>query len=193
MGAPGLSGSLICVDKALKALPLFGLSLVSSDPSHPFRHHPNHRPLPEAYRNINPFNQRGQSTTLNHLNQSTVMASTTAAVPATCCGREGGCVCAKEATCSCGKQAAMHCNCEKAATENKTEGARCSCSRSTPHVAAGDEYERMLTTIQTNVPPALARAPARRRRTRSLLARLVLVGRGPRVSDDLSERTKKHL
>lgn len=34
---------------------------------------------------------------------------------------------------SCGKQAALHCNCEKAATENKTAGARCSCSMSTIH------------------------------------------------------------
>lgn len=57
------------------------------------------------------------------------MSEPTAAIPATCCGREGGCICAKEATCSCGKQAAMHCNCEKAATENKLAGARCSCSK----------------------------------------------------------------
>ncbi|KAK6435767.1 hypothetical protein LTR95_008052, partial [Oleoguttula sp. CCFEE 5521] len=55
------------------------------------------------------------------------MSSATAAVPATCCGRDAGCICAKEAKCSCGKQAAMHCNCEKAQTENVTEGARCSC------------------------------------------------------------------
>lgn len=58
------------------------------------------------------------------------MSTTTAAVPATCCGREGGCICAKEATCSCGKQPALHCTCEKAQTENKTQGARCSCSKS---------------------------------------------------------------
>lgn len=57
------------------------------------------------------------------------MSAPTAAVPATCCGREGGCVCAKEATCSCGKQPALHCTCEKAATENKVEGARCSCNQ----------------------------------------------------------------
>merc|ERR1712046_274687 len=57
------------------------------------------------------------------------MASTTAAVPVSCCGREGGCACAKEATCSCGKQPALHCNCEKAQAENKTAGARCSCRK----------------------------------------------------------------
>ncbi|RMY01462.1 hypothetical protein D0868_08473 [Hortaea werneckii] len=57
------------------------------------------------------------------------MASTTAAVPVSCCGREGGCACAKEATCSCGKQPALHCNCEKAQAENKTAGARCSCQQ----------------------------------------------------------------
>ncbi|KAF2225570.1 hypothetical protein BDZ85DRAFT_257714 [Elsinoe ampelina] len=56
------------------------------------------------------------------------MSAPTAAVPASCCGREGGCICAAEAKCSCGKQAAMHCNCEKAHTENKIDGARCSCN-----------------------------------------------------------------
>ncbi|KAK3118010.1 hypothetical protein LTR53_000046 [Teratosphaeriaceae sp. CCFEE 6253] len=60
--------------------------------------------------------------------------SATAAVPATCCGREGGCICAKEAKCSCGKQSALHCNCEKAQTENKMAGARCSCSESSPPI-----------------------------------------------------------
>lgn len=56
------------------------------------------------------------------------MSAPVSAVPETCCRREGGCLCAKEATCSCGKQSALHCNCEKAATENKLVGARCSCS-----------------------------------------------------------------
>ena len=64
---------------------------------------------------------------LNQLISTNNMA--TMAVPATCCGREGGCICAKEATCSCGKQPAMHCTCEKSETENMTTGARCSCSR----------------------------------------------------------------
>ena len=58
------------------------------------------------------------------------MSSTTGAVPVTCCGRDGGCVCAKEAKCSCGKQPALQCTCEKSSTENKTSGARCSCSKS---------------------------------------------------------------
>merc|ERR1711939_298588 len=62
-------------------------------------------------------------------NQTITMSAPVAAVPVTCCGREGGCVCAKEATCSCGKQPALHCTCEKAATENKVEGARCSCNQ----------------------------------------------------------------
>ncbi|GAB7364582.1 hypothetical protein MBLNU230_g5389t1 [Neophaeotheca triangularis] len=57
------------------------------------------------------------------------MSSATAAVPATCCGREGGCVCAQEAKCSCGKQAALHCDCERAQTENVVAGARCSCNQ----------------------------------------------------------------
>ena len=49
-------------------------------------------------------------------------------VPSTCCGRAGGqCICASQAKCSCGKQSALKCNCEKATTENKVEGARCSC------------------------------------------------------------------
>merc|ERR1712169_158015 len=47
--------------------------------------------------------------------------------PTTCCGRSDGCVCAQKATCSCGKQSAMHCTCEKKATENTLQGARCSC------------------------------------------------------------------
>lgn len=55
--------------------------------------------------------------------------SSTGAVPVTCCGRDGGCVCAKEAKCSCGKQPALQCTCEKSSTENKTSGARCSCSK----------------------------------------------------------------
>ncbi|KAK5004315.1 hypothetical protein LTR28_009074 [Elasticomyces elasticus] len=55
------------------------------------------------------------------------MSSAVAAVPATCCGREGGCACAKEAKCSCGKNAAMHCDCEKSSMENQLNGARCSC------------------------------------------------------------------
>nr|POF04091.1 hypothetical protein CFP56_21846 [Quercus suber] len=58
------------------------------------------------------------------------MSAPVAAVPATCCGREGGCVCAKEATCSCGKKSALHCDCEKASAENVVAGARCSCSES---------------------------------------------------------------
>merc|ERR1712230_178072 len=67
------------------------------------------------------------------------MASTTAAVPVSCCGREGGCACAKEATCSCGKQPALHCNCEKAQAENKTAGARCWC-----HLCLRPESLRLL-------------------------------------------------
>jgi len=69
----------------------------------------------------------------NQDNQPThiiTMSSTTGAVPATCCGRDGGCICAKEAKCSCGKQPALQCNCEKSSAENKTSGARCSCSKS---------------------------------------------------------------
>ena len=71
---------------------------------------------------------------INQPNSTSTNAMATAAVPATCCGREGGCLCAKEATCSCGKQAAMHCNCEKSGSENVTAGARCSCSKWQPNV-----------------------------------------------------------
>lgn len=54
-------------------------------------------------------------------------------VPTTCCGRsDGNCVCAAQAKCSCGKQSALNCNCEKAATENKVAGARCSCRKCLP-------------------------------------------------------------
>jgi len=101
------------------------------------------------FHNTTIFNDRKLKTTTplpshrfvytTYLNQSPQIHNmATAVVPATCCGREGGCICAKEATCSCGKQPAMHCTCEKAETENMTTGARCSCSMVTlpegPHV-----------------------------------------------------------
>ncbi|KAM0721240.1 hypothetical protein Q7P37_003528 [Cladosporium fusiforme] len=57
------------------------------------------------------------------------MSSSTAAVPSTCCRRDGGCVCAQEAKCSCGQQPALHCTCEKSQVENKLSGARCSCNQ----------------------------------------------------------------
>jgi hypothetical protein len=90
---------------------------------------------------INPT-KHSPSTNLHHINSITsininqpnptqsTMSSTTGTVPVTCCGRDGGCICAKEAKCSCGKQPAMQCTCEKSSTENKTSGARCSCSKS---------------------------------------------------------------
>ncbi|CAD0040408.1 unnamed protein product [Aureobasidium pullulans] len=87
------------------------------------------------------------------------MSAPTSTVPVTCCGRSGGCVCAKEATCSCGKQPALACNCEKSATENKVDGARCSCNQR----AAG-----------------VCTARARRRKTPSPLAALALVARDRR-------------
>ena len=53
--------------------------------------------------------------------------------PASCCNRSGGeCVCASKAVCSCGKQSALHCSCERAASENKVEGPRCSCRECFP-------------------------------------------------------------
>lgn len=112
------------------------------------------------------------------------MAST-AAVPATCCGREGGCICAKEATCSCGKQSAMHCNCEKSATENKTSGARCSCSKYDHYRSCSVELHKgsfLLTSAQTNVLLASAHAAAPPPRTASHLAQPVHAASGPRVS-----------
>lgn len=50
----------------------------------------------------------------------------------TCCKTSGDgiCACAAQAKCSCGKESALHCTCNKAATENATSGARCSCSMS---------------------------------------------------------------
>ena len=82
------------------------------------------------------LNYRGSNI---HLSNSNKLLSThqsnksskmsTGAVPATCCGREGGCICAAEATCSCGKQSALHCTCEKSTTENKTTAPRCSCTK----------------------------------------------------------------
>ncbi|KAH8808585.1 hypothetical protein F5884DRAFT_377076 [Xylogone sp. PMI_703] len=51
----------------------------------------------------------------------------------TCCGKNGeGCVCAAQAKCSCGQKNALHCTCEKAETENKISGPRCSCRTSLP-------------------------------------------------------------
>lgn len=70
------------------------------------------------------------------------------AVPATCCGREGGCVCAKEATCSCGKQAALHCNCEKAPTENRVDGARCSCGKDFPISLQEHRFHTIITSVE---------------------------------------------
>lgn len=102
-------------------------SICNFRPSLSQLHRLRHPTLLEAYQDIKtPTNQTQANL------ETTVMASATAAVPATCCGREGGCICAKEAKCSCGKQAAMHCNCEKAQTENVTTGARCSCSTFMP-------------------------------------------------------------
>ena len=106
------------------------------------------------------------------------MSEPTAAVPSSCCGRDGGCICAKEATCSCGKQAAMHCNCEKAQTENKIAGAKCSCSKSTSQTTFLPCFWwnnilliHVLTLCQTNARPVNAHAAARRLRTPSLLVR----------------------
>lgn len=53
--------------------------------------------------------------------------------PSTCCGKSSdACVCATQAKCSCGKNPALKCTCDKAVTENKVEGARCSCRESFP-------------------------------------------------------------
>lgn len=102
-----------------------------------------------------------------------VKAMSSAAVPATCCGREGGCMCAKEAKCSCGKEPAMRCTCEKAQTENKTTGARCSCSMSPPplpHLSSTSCTCSCPTAkhiSQTNVQPAIVLAPGQSKRTRN--------------------------
>lgn len=67
----------------------------------------------------------------HEIHQVNMSVPTNPTVPSTCksCSPSGVCLCAAQAKCSCGKQAAMHCNCEKAATENKIEGARCSCRK----------------------------------------------------------------
>lgn len=54
--------------------------------------------------------------------------TTTTQPPSTCCNRTpGACTCATQAKCSCGKNDALNCTCEKAVTENKVQGPRCSC------------------------------------------------------------------
>ena len=77
-------------------------------------------------------------------------------VPTTCCGRsDAACVCQSKATCSCGKQAALQCNCDKAATENKVQGARCSCRESTPLCLFSFSDSNALFPFQ--IPPFLFR------------------------------------
>lgn len=89
---------------------------------------------------------------------STLLSSytpkTTMVKPTTCCGRSDTCVCAQKATCSCGKQSAMNCSCEKKATENTLQGARCSCSTFSPSPRRSWRFFRVADDSLTGARPA---------------------------------------
>jgi len=137
---PPISNSLFVIPLIDKAL---SKPIKPTLPPHPTHKHqpqaqnfPQRQPIcpyPHKYHLLHcqPYNPtRAQPTQLTHTNLLHQQPTHTMATPkpTTCCGRSGeSCVCASKATCSCGQRSAMDCNCEKAATENKVVGARCSC------------------------------------------------------------------